>query len=226
MRWLDRLTGLSRIAVPYLLWMLALPTAVAMGLAGYGLLAGRDLLWFVPPDGQLVDPADGEVNFVVFLLSFLVTLVAPWTTWARLLKVVPLSVRSINALLVLTPFLTWMLLMTAGCVAHGLLRGAPLALRVDLVIGLGGIGALAHAGLLRFQGSPGMFWIFPVASVPLRHMLEAGLADSSRVIFAAAGAVAAIAATGINHATLTQSTSSSAPYRRPQTPFGPAAGPR
>jgi hypothetical protein len=222
-RRIDRLTGLSRIAVPYLLLMLALPVALAIGFAGYGLIVGRGAWWFVPPDGLLVDPADGEVSFLVLLPSFVGTMLGAWTMWARVLRMVPLSVRQINALLVLTPFVTCLLLMTLLGVGFGLARGLPVTLRLDLVVGLAGIAAFAHAFMLRYQGSSGRFWVIVMTGGLLRRILEAGIGDDTHVIFAAIGGLAAIAAIGINHATLTQSTSSSAAYRRPQTLFGPPA---
>ena len=224
-RRIDRLTGLSRIAVPYLLWMLALPAAAAMGLAGYGLVAGRGAWWFVPPNGLLVNPADGEVSFVVLIPALVGTMIGAWTTWARVLRMVPLSVRQINALLVLTPFVTWMLLMTLLNVGFSLARGLFVTPRLDLVLGLAGIAAFAHAFMLRYQGSSGRFWVIVMTSSLISKILEAGIADGTHVWFAAVGGLAAIAAIGVNHATLTQSTSSSAPYRRPQTPFGPPAAP-
>jgi len=138
---------------------------------------------------------------------------------------VPLSVRQINALLVLTPFVTWMLLMTLLNVGFGLARGLSVTLRPDLVLGLAGIAAFAHAFMLRYQGSSGRFWVIVMTSSLMSKILEAGIADGTHVWFAAIGGLAAIAAIGVNHATLTQSTSSSAPYRRPQTPFGPPAAP-
>ena len=226
-RRIDRLTGLSRIAVPYLLLMLALPVALAIAFAGYGLIVGRGAWWFVPPDGLLVDPADGEVSFLVLLPSFVGTMLGAWTMWARVLRMVPLSVRQINALLVLTPFVTCMLLMTLLGVGFGLARGLPVTLRLDLVVGLAGIAAFAHAFMLRYQGSSGSFWVIVLTGGLLSKILEAGIADGTHAIFATIGGLAAIAAIGINHATLTQSTSSSPAYRRPPTPFGPptASGP-
>ena len=218
--------------MPYLAGMVALPSAIAVVLAAYGEVSGAGRWWFVPSDGTLFDVgSDGrrELSLVVLLPAMLVTMWGAWTPWVRLLKVLPVTVRQLNTIMVLTPFVTWSVIWVIGCAAYAMAYGGPAMWRLDLVLGLSGVAALAHAVLLRFQGSTGTFWMVAFSAVVLPRVLEAGLGDRTHAIFAAVGAIATMAAAGLNHATLTQSTSGSVPFRRPQTPFGPPAatpGPR
>ena len=127
-RLIDRLTGISRVAVPYLLTAFALPVGVCLALAAYGVSSGTGPWWFVPHAPTVFDPADtGDrgLTYFVLLPCAVVTMLGLWTPWARLLKVLPLSVRQINALLLLTPFATWMILWLLGWSAYAFAYGTP-----------------------------------------------------------------------------------------------------
>jgi hypothetical protein len=222
-RLIDRLTGISRVAVPYLLATLALPIGACLALAAYGVISGTGPWWFVPHAPTVFDPADtgdrGLTYFVLLPCAF-VTMHALWTPWVRLLKVLPLSVRQINALLIVTPFAAWMILWLLGWSGYAFAYGTPPTMGVDLAFGLAGIGALAHAALLRFQGS--LTWVIASIGGLMPQLLKAGLRDGtdSQIVFAVVGAIALCTAAFVNHDTLTRSTSSSRAYQRPQPPVG------
>jgi len=221
----DRLTGISRVAVPYLLATLAVPVGAYLALASYGVISGSGPWWFVPQTPTVFDPADiGDrgLTYFVLLPGAVVTMLGLWTPWARLLKVLPLSVRQINALLLLTPFATWTILWLLGWSAYVFAYGTPRTVGVEFAFGMAAVGALAHAGLLRFQGSIGSFWIIFLCGVLMPQLVKVGLRDgtAAHVVFAVIGAIAFCTATFVNHHTLTRSTSSSRAYQRPQRPFG------
>jgi hypothetical protein len=145
-----------------------------------------------------------------------------WTPWARLLKVLPLSVRQINALLLFTPLATWASLWLVWLTVWSLAYGNPSTLRLDLPFGLAGIAALAHAWLLRFQGGTASFWVMIFIASLVPQVMEVGVSDGTvdHIVFAIIGAIAFCTAAFINDRTLTRSTSSSLAYRSPQPPFG------
>ena len=219
----DRLPGLWRVAVPHFMLMLTPPLVVILGFIGYGLATGAGALWFVPASGPLADPDEGGLRLVAILPVVLVLMVGAWTPWVRLLKVLPVSVRQINALMVLTPFLTWASLWAIVGAAYTLSYGAPTEWRTGLFVGLAGVTALAHAVLLRFQGQ---FWIGPAMAVLLPRILEGQVFSSTHLVFGIAGGLTAIFAAGVNHSTLTHSTSGATAYARPQPPFGATGAPR
>ena len=219
----DRLTGISRVAVPYLLATLALPVGASLALAAYGVVSGSGAWWFVPRSPTVFDPADiGDrgLTYFVLLPAMVTTVLGLWTPWARLLKVLPVSVRQINALLLLTPFATWVIFWILGWFAYLFVYGTPQTLRLEFVFGIAAIAALAQAGLLRLQGSAATVWVIALSGGLLPQVVRIGLRDGTGVMFVVIGAIALGTAAVVNHRTLTQSTSSSLAYRRPQPPFG------
>ena len=82
------------------------------------------------------------------------------------------------------------------------------------------LAALAHAGLLRIQGSAATVWIIALSGGLMPQLVKVGLRDGTDVMFAVIGAIALWMAAVLNQRTLTRSTSSSLAYRRPQPPFG------
>ena len=224
-RLMDRLTGPSRVAIPYLLTTLAVAAGACFAMALYGVTTGSGPWWFVPLRKDLFDPADvGDrgLTLVVLIPVALVTMLALWTPWARLLKVLPLSVRQINALLLLTPVATWASVWFVWLMVWSLAYGPPSTLRLDLPFGLAGIAALAHACMLRFQGGTASVWVTIVIASRLPQVIKVGVGDDTvdQIVFAIVGAIAFCTAAFINHRTLTRSTSSSRAYQRPQPPFG------
>jgi hypothetical protein len=224
-RLVDHLTGLSRVVVPHLVGTVALTAGSCLVLVAYGVISGSGPWWFVPPTPEVFDPRDvgyRGLTYYVLLPCGVVSMLGLWTPWARLLRVLPLSVRQINALLLLTPFATWTTLWLIGVAGYSVIYGTPPTFRVSLVFGMAGVAALAHAGLLRLQEGTGAFWIRAFIGGLMPMAAKAGVSDRPgvRIAFALAGTFAICLAAGINHHTLTQSTSSSRAYRRPQAPFG------
>jgi hypothetical protein len=150
------------------------------------------------------------------------TMVGLWTPWARLLKVLPLSVRQINAALLLTPFATWTILWLLGWSAYMFAYGTPPTLRIEFAFGMAAIAGLAHAALLPIQGSTASFWIIALSGGLMPQLVKVGLRDGTvpQVVFAIIGAIALCAAAFVNHRTLTRSSSSSTAYRLPARAFG------
>lgn len=223
-RFADRLTGIPRVVVPYVLVILALPVGMGLALASYGVVSGSGPWWFLPQTPTVFDPTysgDRYLTYFVPLPAAVVTMMGLWNPWTRLLKVLPISVRQINALLLFTPFAIWTILWLLGS-AYALAYEVPRAMRVEFAFGMAAIGALAHAVLLRFQSSTGTFWIPGFLSALLPPLLKVGLSDGTgaQVVLALIGAVALCTAALVNHRTLTRSTSSSRAYRWPQPLFG------
>jgi hypothetical protein len=220
----DRLTGISRVAVPYLLAMVAVPLGASLALASYGVMTGSGPGWFLPHAPTVFAPADiGDRGLTYFVLPAAVVIMLPlWNPWARLLKVLPLSVRQINALFLLTPFAVWAALWLLGASAYVFAYGTPRTFRVEFAFGMAGLATLAHAVLLRFQGSTALIWIPGFLAVLLPQLVKVGLRDgtAAHVAFALVGPIALGAAAVVNHRTLTRSTSSSRAYLLPQPPFG------
>jgi len=224
-RLVDHLTGISRVLVPHLVGTIALTAGIFLVLATYGVFSGSGLWWFVPTTPEIFDPRDvgyRGLTYYVLLPGAVLSMLSVWAPWARLLKVMPLSVRQINALLLLTPFATWTTLWFLGFGAYSVAYGIPPTLRVNLVFGMAGFTALAHAALLRLEGGAGAFWVRAFMGGLIPPLVKAGVSDRPgvQIAFAVTGAFALCLALGVNHHTLTQSTSSSRPYRRPQAPFG------
>jgi hypothetical protein len=229
-RAVDRLTGFSRVAVPPLFATIALPVLACLGLAAYGIARGTSPWWFVPPAPSMFDPEDvGDrgLTYFVLLPCAMVTMQGVWMPWVRLLKVLPVSVRQINAVLLLTPFAMWAILGGLGWCAFRLAYGTPGTGGVGFVLGLAAAAALAHAFLLRLRGTSAMKWVFGAIGGLMPPFMKVGIrADGTwQIVFGVLAVVAFSAAAIVNHRTLTRSTSSSAPYRRPpSSPGYPAVG--
>ena len=95
------------------------------------------------------------------------------------------------------------------------------------MFGMAGVTAVAHAILLRFQGSAGFGWIIGAIGGLMPQLVKVGLSNSAvaQIVFAVIGVTAICIAAFVNHRTLTRSTSGSRVYRRPQQPFGLTAKP-
>jgi hypothetical protein len=227
-RGVDRLTGISRVAGPYLLATLALPPGICLALAAYGVLAGSGAWWFLPRTPSVFDPQEiGDLGstIVVLMPAAILMMVGIWNPWVGVLKVLPVSVRQINALLLLTPFAAWTILWLLGWSAYVFVYGMPQTSRPGFVFGMAALSALAHAVLLRFQGSMASFWIITLIGGLLAPLVKGALANEAAAqnAFALIGAVALGMAALINHHTLTRSTSSCCAYGRNQPPFGMTA---
>jgi hypothetical protein len=225
----DNLTGISRVVIPHLAATIAFPVGACLALASYGVISGSGIWWFVPPIPDVFDSADvgyRGLTYFVLMPCAVGVMLGLWTPWARLLKVLPISVRQINALLLFTPFATWSVLWFVGWFAYSLAYGTPRTLGLEFALGMAALSALAHAGQLRLAGTNAQSWIFAGLGGLLPAFLQVGLRQGTvaHVVFALISAMAFCAAAIVNHRTLTQSTSSSRTYRRPQPPFGLNAG--
>jgi len=89
------------------------------------------------------------------------------------------------------------------------------------------LGALAHAALLRVQGSAAVGLILGLIGGLMPQLVRVGLREGTvaQVVFAVIGATALCTTAFVNHRTLTRATSASRAYRRPQPPFGFPATP-
>ena len=213
------------MAVPYLLATLALSVGACLALASYGVMSGSGPWWFLPQTPTVFDPADtGDrgLTYFVLLPSAVVTMMGLWkpvgtpAEGAAVFGETDQRAAGPHALRDLT--ILWLL----GWSAYAIVYGPPSTLRVEFAFGMAGIGALAHAALLRVQGSGATVWVIAFSGGLMPQLVKVGLRDGtgSQVVFAVIGAIALGTAAFLNHHTLTRSTSSSQAYRRPQPPFG------
>ena len=223
-RYVDHLTGISRVAVPHLTATFTLGILACLAMAAYGAISGLGPWWFVPPTSRAFEAGeDHGLAYFVLLPCMVMVGLGIWMPWARLLKVLPLSARQVNALLVITPFATWTILWVLGWSAYVVAYGTPqTSLGLGFAAGMAAISALVHAALFRLQGGAGPVSVLIVIGVVLPQVVKMGLRDdaASQIVFALISVTALCAAAVINHRTLTRSTSSSRSYRLPQPPFG------
>lgn len=205
-RLVDRLSGVSRVVVPYLLMAFAVQIVVWPGVAFYG--GGAD-----------------AINGAMSVIALVVTISSAWPPWIRLLKVMPLSLRQINALLVATPFAVWTGYWFLGFAGEALAIGYPPRLTLPFAFGMAGLGVLAGSAEFRFQGSTAPRFMLGFAVAAVIGLVDYGLRAEagSRVTFLIIGSLTLLAGASLNHQTLLHSTSSSVAYRRPPPPFGTPA---
>jgi hypothetical protein len=224
-RRIDRLTGLSRVAVPYVLSIFITPFLVAALLGVYGVVGGFGPWWFVPVAPSMIDLSDkGEtaLTYVLFMPILLVTISSPWAPWIRMLKALPLSLRQLNAIVVLTPVAIWAGLWSIGIACYAIVYGRPTELMLGFTFSLAGIGVFTQASQLRWQGGAAR-WTPMIGVVVLLNLVPMGVGGhaGARAAFVVIGAIALLAGAALNHHTLLHATSASAAYRRPKPPFGP-----
>jgi hypothetical protein len=157
----------------------------------------------------------GMFVIVAFMGS---SMASVWAPWARRLKVLPLSVTQVNALFVLTPLVTWLVI--------GLMvLGVHAALGLPINVELGPLAMLAYAGLCALTQAVGL-WLKgsalgqsvsstagAVAAVSMAMALfEKPNAWTGVLLLLVCVSSMAIAAL-INHFILTRSTSSARAYR-------------
>ena len=210
----DRLTGISRMLVPYVLSIVALTALGALALAIWGAAAGWGVWWFTSP----LD-SDNSLSFALWVPCMWATLTALWAPWARTMKTLPLSVMQINALMLITPLLSWTILWLLVLIAR-LTPVSPPMLQFQFIIGMGGCGAFAQAGMLRFQGNQNIAFMPGVMTVILTAMIRTAATNGSgQFKYVVIGAIALCLAAAWNHHTLTRSTSADVPYQRPREPI-------
>jgi hypothetical protein len=205
----DRLTGVFSIIWPHMRSTFVL-TAVVIA-------AGMATVPFLPP-------RDGNPRFVTgMLLIFMfmgISMFSVWAPWARRLKVLPLSVKQVNALFVLTPVVTWVEIWLMVLLVH-------VTLRLPIGVELSPLAILAYAGLCAASHSLGLWLLGSVIGQTVASMAGFLSATGTALVLfekpnqwtqasllligLASLAVAAL----INHRTLTRSTSSARAYRSP-----------
>jgi hypothetical protein len=224
---IDRLSGLSRIAVPHVFSMFVTPFAVAGVLAAYGFASGQGPWWFVPASPSTIDlsdKGDTALTYVVFAPILAVTISGPWAPWIRMLRGLPLSLRQINGLVVLTPLAVCAGLWLIAIASYTVVYGRPTDLMPGFAFGVAGIAVFTQASYLRWQGGAAR-WTPILGVVVVINLVPMGVgASGPRTTFAIIGALALLAGAALNHHTLLHSTSASPAYRKPQPPFGPQSG--
>ena len=203
-------TGRSLKGIPVVLWSHAKPTFVAAVLAMSLAAAGAP---FLPPR-----PAPERMVTGMFLaFAFLtISMTSVWGPWTRQLRVLPLSVRRVNALFVLTPLVTWLVVWIAALLVHALL-GWPLHVELApaAILTYAGLSALSHAVGTPLNGSTGWHSLATMLVVVLAvggAVLLLVKPDFTFLVMAA-GILSFVLAATINHFTLTRSTSSARTYR-------------
>ena len=185
---LDRLTGVPRIVIPDFLL-----TLVIFGV-GFAAL-------------QVFLSDSDELASLMVMSGVFMTMRGPWTAWTRLLRVMPISIGQLNALLTLTPAVIWAVLWIIAGAIQTIVGTTSLSVRPAFAFGLAGIAALGNAVLLCFApGSAGR--LFPaLLVVVLQVMAHAGSSDTpvARIGLSVVGATALFLAAAINGNTLRQS---------------------
>lgn len=195
---LDRLTGIPRVLIPDMLLTIGGATVAALVLATTSLVAGDQDLDFIGPTAVMA------------------ALLGTWTPWARLLKVLPLTVGQISALMVSTQVAIWIVLSGIVTIV-GLARGDDrLTIGFSLMIALAGICAFGNALLFRFQRQAAAIFLCGFITVPLMRLAASG--PNALLVIIGVGALCIAAA--FNKHTLTTSSSSASAYRKPAPLFG------
>ena len=204
----DRFTGVARILWTHATgWLRVMTVGVAAIVTiGAFLPLSKDGLRFLS---------------VMFLLLALmgISMVSPWAPWARRLKVLPLSVTHVNALVLLTPLFTWVEIWILLLLAHAAL-GLPIGEELGpfAVLAYGGVSAVANALAFKVHGSRrGLMCVSllpagaPLYVETLRHVPH----EWTRLVLLLVGLFSLTCAAIVNHRTLTRSTSGSLVYQRP-----------
>lgn len=207
---LDRLAGPPRILVPHVLHA-SLLTALAVLCCAWWVWkwGGTDIAWIV----------DEHVSVMAYML---IGTTSPWMPWMRLLKNLPLSVRSLTVLLLLTPVMSWCAVMLTLMLLDPVFGNViPVWLTPVVLFWFGGMSAFVNSLAIRNRGA--MFWVIGPAAgtgVLVRGLPRDILSPDS--LWLVLGATLAFAAAAwINHRTLTRCGSSSRAFRkRVLAPFG------
>ena len=235
-RFADRFTGIARIAWPYAGLTVLVSAVTIAGFVGYwSIFESGPLREFMQQNALVPFETSFRVNLDdiggmwVLFAAMLITMMNPWGSFGRQLKVSPLSSHEINTLFLATPLAAWTIIWLALLMTHiAVIGDLPSTLRPDVFVLLTGATACSNAIMFRYHGmSTG--WV-----IGLMGGLSTGLSRSFRsehsgwtqVTLAAVGLVALGLAAFINHRTLTRSSSSSKAYRPAQAPFeitGPGA---
>ena len=229
-RFMDGLTGIPRIAWPYVTGVLLTCAGALAGFIAYwavfesdgslrGFLQNNALLLFDTGFRPTTEPGSAWVTIALVGLAT----TSPWKAMTRQLKVLPITVGQLNVLVLLTPFVQWSLVWMALIVTHVAVIGVvPGSLHLDLFVALGGVSALGQVLMLR-RGHKVSFFMIVVfgALMPTAGRISAGeLSLPTDNFLSLVGLVALAVAGFVNHRTLTRSTSSSKAFQPDSVPFG------
>jgi hypothetical protein len=156
---------------------------------------------------------DALFGHCYFLLALGLSMINNWrspgvdavSTILRQLRVLPLSVRHLHALLVTRRLLGWLVVWFFLLILHVVVfQSAPTTLRLDVLVWLAGADALVYAVLLRW-----MKWLPTLAFAMIFGMVSSRWIDLQGAEFAAIAGIAVglaclAAAMWINHHTLTR----------------------
>ena len=226
----DRFTGIPNVALPIAATVVILSVVTLAGFVAYwamfesstplrSFLQNNAVLLF--DTGFLPNPDMGDV-WVPMALAF-IAISSPWAGFARLLRVLPLTIHQVNALYVATPFAQWALVWLALIATHVAVVGTfPGNVRPDVFVLVGGVSALGHVLMLRYghKGTMGMIFLLGGVMPMGKRLSRMPWSLPVEVILTGVGVAALIAAAALNHRTLTRSTSSSKAYRGQSLPFG------
>lgn len=207
------LTGLPRLLLHEYAWTAMIGAGLAVGAAAFvivvvsvkqgpqdlfALLTGVLLL----VDGDTASPltrGTAAFNLLLGYALFAATLVARFPGMVRHLRVVPLGVTRLNALLLAWPSVIWLSVWVALALVHYAVLGTGLtSVRADVFVALVGFSALVQSLRLRLTGSARLLAF--CASGGLAPLLF--LATTPPAMLALCGAVSLAAAAFINRQAL------------------------
>ncbi len=204
----DRFTGVARVLFTHAIGWLRL---MAVGIAAAVIIG-----FFVP----LPNDFPRFLTACLLLMAFLgISIASPWPTWARRLKVLPLSTTQVNALLLITPLFIWVEVWIVLLLAHTAL-GLPIGVELapPSLLAFAGVTTVANALAFKVHGSRrGLMCVSllpagaPLYVETLRHVPH----EWTRLVLLLVGLFSLTCAAIVNHRTLTRSTSGSLVYQRP-----------
>jgi hypothetical protein len=198
-------TGLTGLAT--ILWS-HVKTTLVLTLVGIGMAMAA---------APFLPPRDFNARFLLSMFLVFtwigVSLSSLWQPWILRLRLLPLTVHQVNALLVLTPLVTWIEIWLILCLTHVALRlPIPVELSPLAILSYAGLCAMTHALTQAFSKGP----IGRMGAHGIGLLAAAGMAMSlleipgiqPRPVFALVAAASFLLATVINHHSLIRSSSS------------------
>ena len=171
------LTGMPRLLLHEYVWTLLIGGALASAGAAIVLLmagliqAPRDLLAVLTSALQALEGNDvrvaangyGNFNLLIWFAFFAASLAARFPAMVRHLRVLPIGVDGLNALLLLWPGAIWLTVWTAVAILRSLILGEWPPFHTGLLAGLVGTSALVQSLSWHVSGLSRLF-VFGVAA--------------------------------------------------------------
>jgi hypothetical protein len=211
----SRLSGVPRLLAHEYAWTLLIMAVMVAGTA-LAISIAVGLQYHASPRelfrtallllGDTAAPSQGVARLLTSLLWFVLvvaTLAARFPSMLRHLRVLPLSVRGINLLLVAWPAAIWATVWLALLAAQSLVTGvAPASLHLSLFVGAAGLSAVLQSVTLRLTGPVRVFtFTAAIAIVPVLQLVS----DPSPRAIALLGFTGLLGAALLNHAALRRS---------------------